>query len=204
MNLTVHAEQAAIANAAMHREQAVSLLAVSATPCGHCRQFLFELVDASNLRILHPQQPPSSLRELLPSTYGPNDLGVQAGLLGPPSHTLPVHSRPGGDILLAGWEAMRISYAPYSRAYAGAALRTHDGRIFAGPYLENAAFNPSLLPMQAAVAMALLAGYGIDDFIAASLVHPTHSQIDHAGPARLALAGLSPDIPLQTLLVPGV
>lgn len=48
---TVHAEQAVVANAAAHGEAGLVRLAVSAPPCGHCRQFLFELASAGRLEI---------------------------------------------------------------------------------------------------------------------------------------------------------
>ena len=40
-------------------------------------------------------------------------------------------------------EAANMSYAPYSKSYAGVALRTSRG-IIAGAHAENAAFNPSI------------------------------------------------------------
>lgn len=46
----VHAEQSLLANAAWHGESALERLAVSAAPCGHCRQFYSELACA--VRIL--------------------------------------------------------------------------------------------------------------------------------------------------------
>lgn len=49
---TVHAEQAAVNNAWLHGERGVCLLAVTAAPCGHCRQFLTELTSAGQLEIL--------------------------------------------------------------------------------------------------------------------------------------------------------
>jgi cytidine deaminase len=47
---------------------------------------------------------------------------------------------------------------PYSRSLSGVALLTSNGRIFAGSYIENAAFNPSLPPLQAALAGYFAAG----------------------------------------------
>ena len=43
---SVHAEQFLIANAAQAGEQVLTRLAVSALPCGHCRQFCSELACA--------------------------------------------------------------------------------------------------------------------------------------------------------------
>lgn len=40
---SVHAEQFLLVNALHHRETRIEKLAISAAPCGHCRQFFSEL-----------------------------------------------------------------------------------------------------------------------------------------------------------------
>lgn len=50
------------------------------------------------------------------------------------------------------------SYAPYSHCPSGLAIVTAGGAIYSGPYLESAAFNPSLGPLQAAVIDAVIDG----------------------------------------------
>src|SRR5690242_1838932 len=49
--LCVHAEQCAASLLYANREKAVRALAVTAAPCGHCRQFLYELVGKSSFEI---------------------------------------------------------------------------------------------------------------------------------------------------------
>lgn len=46
INNSVHAEQFLVVNALHHGEQAIQKMAVSAAPCGHCRQFYSELCCA--------------------------------------------------------------------------------------------------------------------------------------------------------------
>lgn len=48
---SVHAEQFLIANAVQAGEPALTRLAVSAVPCGHCRQFCSELACAVRRQI---------------------------------------------------------------------------------------------------------------------------------------------------------
>src|SRR5688572_3635647 len=43
LSFTTHAEQAAVNNAWLNGEAGIQMLAVSAAPCGYCRQFLYEL-----------------------------------------------------------------------------------------------------------------------------------------------------------------
>ena len=59
---SVHAEQFLIANAGQAGEQALTRLAVSAVPCGHCRQFCSELACA--VRVLLERRRPVSLPSL--------------------------------------------------------------------------------------------------------------------------------------------
>ena len=44
------------------------------------------------------------------------------------------------DLFLAARAAMEKCYAPYSSFPVGAAIRTEDGRVFAGGNIENASF----------------------------------------------------------------
>ncbi len=46
VNNSVHAEQFLVVNAVHHGETAITKMAVSAAPCGHCRQFYSELCCA--------------------------------------------------------------------------------------------------------------------------------------------------------------
>jgi cytidine deaminase len=44
--LQVHGEQFLMANLLLHKERSLHSLAISAAPCGHCRQFYSELACA--------------------------------------------------------------------------------------------------------------------------------------------------------------
>lgn len=58
------------------------------------------------------------------------------------------------------WMLPSQSYSPYTRCPSGVALITRGGRVFCGSYTENAAHNPGLAPMQAAIAGAVIGGLG--------------------------------------------
>jgi cytidine deaminase len=67
----VHGEQFLIANLLLHQERSLQSLAISAAPCGHCRQFYSELACAvsSTFNLQHQlrQSWPERADLLLPS-----------------------------------------------------------------------------------------------------------------------------------------
>lgn len=197
LSFTVHAEQSSVANAWMNGEQGIDLIAVTAAPCGYCRQFLNELVTADRLTIAIPDAT-RTLRDLLPSAFGPRDLGIDGGLMQAEEHELAIDD--GDDLARAALAAARRSYAPYSKSYAGVALRTSDGVIVSGAYAENAAFNPSMSPLEVALSQLNLAGNAFDDVVEAVLV-----QVDsmHSSATRTVLSAVG-DAVLRTIQATGV
>ena len=167
LSFTVHAEQSAVVNAWMSGESGIDVVGTSAAPCGYCRQFLNELVTAADLTVVMPGET-RTLAELLPSSFGPRDLGITGGLLQRDDHGLAIDERDA--TATAALAAANMSYAPYSKSYAGVALRTQDGGIVSGAYAENVAFNPSLSPLQAALSQLNLGGGAWSDIAEVVLV----------------------------------
>lgn len=276
---SVHAEQFLLVNALHHGEREIRRLAVSAAPCGHCRQFYSELAcavggrgggprhrsgglcesgcrlhaasdglllcrglrlrgghaacwaskepatgsmagrrlypDSSSCSALWPapachaqhgqkrcacasqrgspcvlpasacipsqetvrfsfQGGTYSLGQLLPMRFKPQDL-----LSDPPPPLLleqqdnRVQLTPAARATLqqrshdpafvrAAAEALAAavgSYAPYSRCPAGVAIVTAGGDVYSGGYVESAAYNPSLPPLQTAIIDAVIGGF---------------------------------------------
>ena len=185
LSFTVHAEQSAVTNAWMSGEEGIDLIAVTAAPCGYCRQFLNELVTAQRLTIMMGDvtQP---LTALLPHAFGPRDLGIEGGLMQRENQGLAIEA--DDELSLAALAAANMSYAPYSKSYAGVALRTKDGNVTAGAYAENAAFNPSMSPLQVALSRLNLAGGRFEDVEDAVLV-----SVDdlHTAATRVVLEAVS-------------
>ena len=203
LSFTVHAEQAAVYNAWIHGEPGVTLIASTATPCGYCRQFLNELTTANELRVMLPGRPPAPLALLLPAAFGPRDLGLPGGLMEPATISLKLAEPSADPLTNAALAAACAAYAPYSCTYAGVGLRTADGTIYEGRYAENAAFNPSLSPLQGALIALALAGGSYASIEAAVLVEacePASGHLQHSASQRASaaavLAAVAPDVPL--------
>lgn len=145
---TVHAEQSAITNAWRHGESKIEMLAVSAPPCGHCRQFINELADAGDIDVLITEQQATSFSNLLPMAFGPNDLGINDRLMASPINE--VIANTNDELVSAALSAAQQSYSPFSHSPSGLALKTSRG-IYTGRYAENSAYNPSLSPLQGAL-----------------------------------------------------
>ena len=185
---TVHAEQSATANAWLNEEDGLAALAVSAAPCGHCRQFLAELTTAASLEVLVAGHEPRLLPELLPESFGPEDLGVNARLMSPRGNGLALDA--SDSLVLEALAAANASHAPYSRGFAGVALETASGAVHTGRYAENAAFNPSLAPLACALVLRALVG-GDDDEVTRAVLVEAPSRVSHAGATAEALRSIS-------------
>lgn len=201
LSFTVHGEQAATAHAISHGEVGMQMLAVSAAPCGYCRQFLYELTTASTLLILLPKTPPAFLTSLIPNAFGPADLNVTAALMSPQSHGMTLPAAAGDPVVQAALKAANASYAPYTFDFSGVALKTKDGQIFTGSVAEDAAFNPSMSPLEAAVvSLVISGGKSYADIVDAVLVEMADSKAGQADATRAALEAIT-SVPLRAFQV---
>lgn len=188
LNQAVHGEQFLIANARIHGETELIAIAVSAAPCGHCRQFLNEM-GAVQTQILIPNHPPKSLSQFLPEAFGPQDLGLTGGLLTSVDYYKSQHPC---SLTARAIDAALSSYAPYSKSLSGLALRVKDGTIYSGSYMENAAFNPSLSPLQSALVALVADKRDYDEICEAILVEQKSAVISHASISEEILKSLAP------------
>lgn len=198
LSATVHGEQAAVLNAFLHSEQTIRAIAVGGMPCGHCRQFLSEINDPALLVITPLGARP--LSAMLPDAFSPAVLGNAQGMFDASRPALRLDSPDPDDLAIAALEMARRSYAPYSGNWCGVAVETADSRIVAAPYLENVAFNPSLPPLQGALAAMRMRRLDWSSIRRALLVETAGSLCSHEPATRRLLATLG-DIPLEVLHV---
>ncbi len=202
LNFSVHAEQAAVNNAyvAGYGETSLQALAVSAAPCGHCRQYLYELEKAEQLMIMIGSEQTANmyLKDLLPVPFGPGDLGIAERLLQPCDNKLEIDKNPQDEVISAALAAANSCYAPYTKSYTGVALQARNGTIFVGMVSENAAYNPSLSPMQSAISHFRLWSDDLSTITRAVLIEVEGAICSQIENATMLLAAIAPGITLES------
>jgi cytidine deaminase len=197
LGFVVHAEQSALSSAYMHDEQGVASIAVSAAPCGLCRQFLTELSPEGEILVLIAGRPAVRLSSLLPMAFGPKDLGLKYGAFPVRQVELALSQGAPDALTAAALAAARKSYAPYTKAHSGIAIGTQRGRLYTGSYIENAAFNPSLPPFQIALAALILAGEDVGAISRVVLVEVEGAPISHKSVTDAVLGAIAPAAKLE-------
>lgn len=196
---TVHAEQSAISHAWMKGEEGISDITINFSPCGHCRQFMNELTTADKLVVQLPQRDEKTLHEYLPESFGPADLGIDSGLMAKVDHGK--QTEENDEMVLKAVTALNRSHAPYTKNLSGVSLKLTSGETYLGAYAENAAFNPSLPPLQVAMIQLLLDGKSLQDIESAALAEMADGSISHLADTQATLEAINPDIPVAYLAV---
>lgn len=225
LNTAVHAEQFAVTLARRAAERTLQALATSAPPCGHCRQWLYELPLAGQLRCLTASTA-APLAHLLPAAFGPQDLlpGGTPLLLGARHNGMqfsaPVRAQverwrasASPELLslheaaYAALAAANAAHAPYSACPSGCAVVSvrpdgGPGGVHAGGTAESAAFNPSISPLQAALVAAC--ADGVSTLWAQSLqqcvlVQPAGAHVSHVDAVAMVLRAVAPGCHLTLL-----
>lgn len=222
---SVHAEQFLVTNHAFHNSPRLLYIAVSSAPCavssapcGHCRQFLQELRGAGDIQILITSEMTQVAQEdviykpllsLLPNPFGPCDLLDQETPLILENHKNGLClvenkclengvAQDCEKLKSLALEAANASHAPYSGCPSGVALMDVNGKFFKGCYMESAAYNPSLGPVQAAlVAFVASGGGGYGEIVAAVVVEKEEAVVRQEDTARLLLKMVSPNCDLR-------
>jgi len=173
---TVHAEQSVITNAWLNQETQITTLAISAPPCGHCRQFINELNHANTINVLITNEAAVNFSTLLPLSFGPSDLGINDRLMISPRNNIELEN--DDELIIAAFNGAVTSYSPFSQSPSGIAIQTPMG-VYVGRYAENCAYNPSLSPLQGALIALHLAGDNLSHITRAVLVESSNSDVSH-------------------------
>jgi cytidine deaminase len=76
-----------------------------------------------------------------------------------------------------------------------------SGRRFVGSYIENAAFNPSLSPLQVALMRMAMAGEQFSSIVRVVLAEVANAPISQRSMTEAALAGIAPKATLRVITV---
>ncbi|AOM40740.1 cytidine deaminase [Xenorhabdus hominickii] len=185
---TVHAEQSAITHAWLRGEKKLISITVNYSPCGHCRQFMNELNSGTQLEVYLPDRPRLTLADYLPEAFGPRDLTDTPLLLDTVNHGYQLATN--DSLVQAALDATNSSHAPYSQSHSGIALQDAQGKIYTGRYAENAAFNPSLPPLQSALIFMNMVNGNCQSIKRAVLVEGANSQLSQWNATKSTLSVL--------------
>lgn len=201
---TVHAEQAAVMNAWLQGARQIETIAITAAPCGYCRQFLYELEGSHKLTVIL-QKPNKgevtkcSLTDLLPLSFDPHELGSETGLMASAAQQLDLCLQLFSDdpFVLKALAAAKNSYAPYSHNLAGCAIQASNGKIYPGRYAENAAFNPSLSPLHTAIIRMNMDNFESENKITRMVLVERPTSSGQRAVCELLLQTVAPDVNLE-------
>jgi cytidine deaminase len=202
LNYSIHAEQFLAIHARNHGETKLSTIALSAAPCGHCRQFLYEFYKNNDLIFVTPNNQSIKLSELLPHPFGPFDLNVNENT-NTKRKNMPSKSSITSLSEMAK-EALHYSHAPYSISKSGIGLQLKDGEIFKGSYFENAAFNPSIPPLQAALIALVAANRSFKEISQVILAENSFNRISQKESTLALLKQISPEAEFGYLVLDSV
>ena len=181
---TVHGEQCAVHNAAVHGEPTIRKLAVNAAPCGVCRQFLVETGSPDDLDVIFCSNDgkfvSSKLSDLLLESFGPENLGQKNTSLKHPVYHQVSDKDDDSQQIKEAKQMFRQAYAPYTHISEGVVLEFLDGQSAKGQTIENAAYNPGLSAFRGACSLAALKGYDMSKLSAVTHAFPS-SNIARAG-----------------------
>jgi len=201
---TIHAEQAAVINAWLQGAGQIDTIAVTAAPCGYCRQFLYEL-EGSHMLTVVLQQPDNgevtkyNLSDLLPQAFGPRQLGSKTGFMasGDQQPDLSLQLSSEDPLVLKALAAAGSAYAPYSHNLAGCAIEAGNDKIYAGRYAENAAFNPSLSPLHTAIIRMNMDNVEPGNKITRVVLAEKPTSISQRAVCELLLRSVAPEVILE-------
>jgi cytidine deaminase len=94
------------------------------------------------------------------------------------------------ELIAAARAAREHAYAPYSRFYVGAAVRTRSGRTFTGCNVENASYGLCNCAERTALFTAIASGCRPGDFTQLAVIAQTEGPVAPCGACRQVMLEL--------------
>ena len=209
LNETVHAEQCAIANALMHKESYLTSIITCPTPCGHCRQFMRECRGALDLQIISVSKPEGKLilnrplKEILPYSFGPEDLEISESLFDRNSVKFSLLDRilPDTEVfnraISVAMEYFSLCYSPHSKSWSCVVTIWSKGEgepliCSPGVYMENAAYNPSLSPLHCSLISLVRRKGSLSDIKSVIVFEGKDRNIKHFPKTKYIISEIAP------------
>ncbi|WP_273689302.1 cytidine deaminase [Ketogulonicigenium vulgare] len=192
----IHGEGFVTTRAFLRGESLSHIALTAAHPCGHCRQFLTEFESAPDLRLIDPRGGTYVMDDLLPFPFNPAALETAGAVPGHVAHDLALADGPARDLLI---HAGNRAHVPYSHCPSALVLELRDGTQVWGTSIESCAYNPTIMPAQAALIMLLDHGYSYGDIARAWFARPKGAVVDLARASADLLAAVAPDASLTIL-----
>ncbi|HEU0117779.1 MAG TPA: cytidine deaminase, partial [Alphaproteobacteria bacterium] len=175
LKFSAHGIQSGVMSAWQQGEMRLRSVMVETQPCACCRQFLRETWNWTKLKIIHAADGPGSwktgaITEIPLSMDGLKADDLKGRLMGEAQRNITLSKADTSDLVNLAADAASMSYAPYSKNYAGVALRTKKGVIFQGRYAECSASIAGILAVEAALINMALSGIPMNEVTEAILV----------------------------------
>lgn len=201
LGFTIHGEGFVFTRAFSRGTAIVCIALGEAHPCAHCRQYLSEFAATRDLVLIDPLGHRLRMADLLPWPFDPaylGDEGAVPGRLLSPTLSLARNDLPT-NVAERLTELGRKAHAPYSKCPGAAVLATRDGNLIGGASIESVAYNPTIMPIQAALIDLIAHRYSYGDIAAAALGTTLGGAVDYARSTAEALARIAPDAQLQVV-----
>ena len=204
---TIHAEQCAISNAVIHKEPKIEHIITIPTPCGHCRQFIRECTQAKDIMVHSCNNETGAflfhlpLLEVLPYSFGPEDLGCTSGIMDVNGKKCIINARTlpscedNDKAIQYALENLPKSHSPHSKSWCSVVIlwtQNEVKKFSTGVYLENAAYNPSLGALQCALVDLLIEKGSFSDICSVIVFEDNTAQVQHFTKTKLLLDIIAP------------
>jgi cytidine deaminase len=203
IKFSAHGVQTAVLNAWHQGEKRLSSLMVETPPCACCRQFLHELHNWNAIKLYVATEGPKSLKkgsvvEIEFSNVGLRGGGIKEELMNRPPRELALGKSDNNELINLAADAASKSYAPYSNNNAGIALRTKQGIVYQGRYVESKTSILGALAIETALLNLIMSGDKIENVKEILLVETRGMVTQFSATQKLTMA--MGDIPFRFMM----
>jgi len=193
LKFSMHGVQAAVLNAWHQGESRLRSLMVETPPCACCRQFLRETWNWNNIKIYQAGDGSESgktgaFTEIPFAMNGLKLEGIKSRLMGEPQRGITLGKFETNELINLAAEAASYAYAPYSKNFAGVALKTKRGTVHLGRYAECSSSIVGVLAIESALISVVASGGSLSDVAEVILVETRGTVTQFSATQKLVMA----------------